>query len=68
MLNENITAKDLFFCYDRRVAKYLRYDKDIEFITKHIRKQELSFTCFNVLMKWQKRWQNIEIVKVIYNK
>lgn len=28
-----MTVKDFYFCYDKKVAKYLRYDKGIEFIT-----------------------------------
>ena len=43
---KNITAKDLFFCYDKRVAKYLRYDKDIEFITKAYTKAGVEFYLF----------------------
>ncbi|PEP74095.1 hypothetical protein COL32_08910 [Bacillus pseudomycoides] len=44
---KNISAKDLFFCYDKRVAKYLRYDKDMEFITKAYTREGKEFWLFN---------------------
>lgn len=29
-----MNVKDFFFCYDKKIMKYLRYDKDISFITR----------------------------------
>ncbi|WP_369903111.1 hypothetical protein [Bacillus manliponensis] len=44
---KSITAKDLFFCYDKRVAKYLRYEKNMEFIAKAYTKEGIEFWLFN---------------------
>lgn len=35
---KNITAKDLFFCYNKQVAKFLRYEKILNLLQKHIQK------------------------------
>ncbi|AJG58068.1 MULTISPECIES: hypothetical protein [Bacillus] len=43
---KNITAKDLFFCYNKQVAKFLRYEKNIEFITKAYTKVGVEFYLF----------------------
>ena len=29
-----MNTNDFFFCYDREVAKFLRYEKGIQFVTK----------------------------------
>lgn len=29
-----MTVQDFFFCYDKKIMRYLRYDKGIQFITK----------------------------------
>lgn len=34
-----MSVKDFFFCYDKKVMKYLRYDKGIRFITSALHKE-----------------------------
>lgn len=35
-IDKNIKLQDFYFCYDSRVAKWLRYDKGFNFLFKAI--------------------------------
>lgn len=44
-----LNESNFFFCYDKRIMKYLRYDKGFKFITKAIHEKSGSpFWLFHI--------------------
>ncbi|MCJ7986965.1 hypothetical protein MUB16_28490 [Priestia sp. OVL9] len=47
-MKKEITIQDFFFCYDKKIMKYIRYDKGIKFIMKAIHSEtKVEFWLFH---------------------
>lgn len=47
-MDKQYTTDDFYFCYSMQIAKYLRYEKNINFITKaiHPKSNQLFYLFF----------------------